>query len=381
MQCCIRLVRAMKRLGIYVTYDCEKIADDYIGYMLQELRKVVDCLVVVCNYKEIRSGIQNINVYADRVYYRDNTGFDAGAYKYALCCCIGWDEVSAYEELVLLNDSFYGPFYPMSDLFAKMDKMPVDYWGLTKSPAGILMGKYAYDSHIQSYFLVFRKPILEDRRFRNFWESMPYPESFLQAVCVFELECSKLLNECGWKGIALSDLSPHQYPVKANENPYMLYSYELVRYAEIPVLKRKSLDFRFPGFRNALKALKYIEDQGGYNVQLIKKHILRIGQPLHEKAQLDFYRLEEFYHSHTRIYLYGAGILGKNLAEYFDYKGWSFECFLVTGSSGSADRCIAFEEADITEADGIIIAVGTKEAYAEIKDVVKKRCTEKQIYP
>ena len=371
----------MKRLGIYVIYDCENIVDDYIGYMLQELRKVVDCLAVVCTFKVIRRGIQNINAYADRVYYRDNTGFDAGAYKDALCRFIGWSEVSAYEELVLLNDSFYGPFYPMEDLFIKMDKISVDYWGLTKSPAGTWMGKYTYDSHIQSYFLVFRKNVLDDRRFRDFWESMSYPESFSQAVRVFELECSRLLNECGWKGTALSELGQHKYHIKVNENPYMFYSYELVRYAENPVLKRKSLDMRFPGFGNALKAFQYIEDQGIYNVQLIKKHMLRTGQPLHEKAKLDYFRLDEFYDSHARIYLYGAGILGKNLAEYFNYRGWSFECFLVTDSSSLQDRCIVFEEADIAEDDGIMIAVGTKEAYAAILDVVKKRCAEKQIFP
>ena len=371
----------MKRLGIYVIYDCENIVDDYIGYMLQELRKVVDCLVVVCNFKEIRKGIQNINVYADRVYYRDNTGFDAGAYKDALNCCIGWSEVSTYDELVLLNDSFYGPFYPMENLFIKMDKISVDYWGLTKSPAGTWMGKYTYGSHIQSYFLVFRKPILDDRRFRNFWEAMPYPESFSQAVRVFELECSKLLDKCGWKGIALSELGQHKYHIKVNENPYMLYSYELVRYAEIPVLKRKSLDLRFSGFGNALKAFQYIEDQHIYNVQLIKEHMLRIGQTLHEKAKLDFFRLDEFYNSHARVYLYGAGTLGKNLAEYFNYKGWSFECFLVTDSHNLKDRCIVFDEAEIAEDDGIIIAVGTKEAYVAILDIVKKRCVENQIFP
>ena len=269
----------------------------------------------------------------------------------------------------------------MEDLFIKMDKISVDYWGLTKSPAGTWMGKYTYDSHIQSYFLVFRKNVLDDRRFRDFWESMSYPESFSQAVRVFELECSRLLNECGWKGTALSELGQHKYHIKVNENPYMFYSYELVRYAENPVLKRKSLDMRFPGFGNALKAFQYIEDQGIYNVQLIKKHMLRTGQPLHEKAKLDYFRLDEFYDSHARIYLYGAGILGKNLAEYFNYRGWSFECFLVTDSSSLQDRCIVFEEADIAEDDGIMIAVGTKEAYAAILDVVKKRCAEKQIFP
>ena len=75
----------MKRLCIYVTYDFENIVDNYIGYMLQELRKLVDCLVVVCNYKEIAGGIEHIQPYVDKIYCRDNVGFDAGAYKDALC--------------------------------------------------------------------------------------------------------------------------------------------------------------------------------------------------------------------------------------------------------------------------------------------------------
>ncbi len=371
----------MRRLGVYVMYDFENVADDYIGYMLQEMRKVVDCLVVVCNCKEIRSGIENIGNYADKIYYRDNIGFDVGAYKYALCYCFEWSEIEAYEELVLLNDSFYGPFYPMRDLFHKLEKVEVDYWGLTRSPAGILMGEYIYDSHIQSYFLVFRKNVLCDKRFREFWEEMSYPESFIQAVRTFELECNKLLNEWGWKGVAFSDLCGHRIPVKVNENPYMVCSYELIRDAKIPILKRKSLDMRFPGFSNAFKAFQYIDDQGIYDVGLIKKHLQRIGQPLHERAKLDFLRLHEFYHTHTRIYLYGAGICGKNLAEYFDYKGWRFEGFLVTKSAKSTEREILFDEAEIAENDGIIIAVGTKEAYAAITDAVKRRCTNEQIYP
>lgn len=71
----------MKRICIYVTYDPENIADNYIGGLLHELRKAVACLVVVCNYEYILAGIENIQPYADKIYYRSNMGFDAGAYK------------------------------------------------------------------------------------------------------------------------------------------------------------------------------------------------------------------------------------------------------------------------------------------------------------
>ena len=69
----------MKRLCIFVTYDHENIVDNYIGYMLRQLRKVADSLIVVCNYGFISRGIDNIRLYADKIFYRDNVGFDAGA--------------------------------------------------------------------------------------------------------------------------------------------------------------------------------------------------------------------------------------------------------------------------------------------------------------
>lgn len=107
----------MRRLCIYITYDFENIVDDYINYMLHELRKVVDCLVVICNYECIVRGINHIQPYADKIYYRSNMGFDAGAYKDALCSYIGWDEIGSYDELLMINDSFYGPLYPFESVF------------------------------------------------------------------------------------------------------------------------------------------------------------------------------------------------------------------------------------------------------------------------
>ena len=120
----------MKRLCIYLTYDKQKIIDKYIGYMLGELKTCVDYLVVICNGEEILSGLNIIMEFADEIFYRRNFGFDAGGFKDALCEYIGWDKVLQYDELVLVNDSMYGPLRTMKSIFSEMKQRSVDFWGL-----------------------------------------------------------------------------------------------------------------------------------------------------------------------------------------------------------------------------------------------------------
>lgn len=347
-------------------------ADDYIGHLLKELRKAVDCLVVVCNYEYIVKGMDNIKPYADRIYYRKNIGFDAGAYKDVLCQHLGWDRICRYDELLLANDSFYGPFYPFEELFNAMESTGADYWGMTKSPEVDRDGE-VYGFHIQSYFIALGHNILHSKEFRMFWENMAYPSSLEQAIILYEIGMNMLLQELGFSGTTAMERCPRQWNLKKNDNPYMIYPLELIRDAGIPVLKRKCLSLENKNFANALGALQYVETECAYDAGLIMKHLSRTGGA-------GIMGLDEFYAGHTRIFIYGAGLYGRNLAEYFAYKGWAFEKFLVTHAEKGSRDCLSFEQADIAEDDGIIIAVGNKEVFAQILSLVEKRCSPKQIY-
>jgi len=110
----------MKRFCIYLTYDRQNIVDEYIGYMLKELKSCVDYLVVVCNETTIVRGREILQTYADEVFYRENIGLDAGGFKAALTELVGWEKVLSFDELVLVNDSIFGPFCPMKDIFRKL---------------------------------------------------------------------------------------------------------------------------------------------------------------------------------------------------------------------------------------------------------------------
>lgn len=364
----------MKCLCIYVTYDSENIVDDYIGYMLQNLRKVVDYMVVVCNYSHVAYGLENLQPYADRIFYRENMGFDVGAYKDVLCQYLGWDVILTFDKLLLVNDSFFGPFYTFENLFSRMEKIDVDYWGMTSCPETELDDGYTYESHIQSYFLLLGNRILNSREFRTFWEDMTYPVSFTQAIITFEIGINKFLQELGFIGTTVMDQCPVPWKLDKNENPHILYPLELIRDAKIPVLKRKSLVLENKRFDDAIGALRFIKNECSYDISLIENHLRRTGKGANIMG------IDEFYASHPRIYIYGAGVYGKNIAEYFAYKEWTFEKFLVTDLTGQLENCIPFAEADIAKEDGIIIAIGDKKAFLEIVQVVRTRCGKDQIY-
>ncbi len=365
----------MKRLCIYLIYDKENIVDKYIGYILKELKNCVTYLIVVYNGKEIQYGKEHLE-YADEIFFRENKGYDAGGYKDALCSYIGWNTVFKYDELILLNDSFFGPIYPIENIFNCIKNINVDFWGITRHPAGKQNG-IDLKSHIQSYFICFRQNVIQSKEFFDFWNFMVYPETFQKAVDDFELKLNEVLEQAGFLGTTLMELCNFPVLVKENENPYLLYSLELIRDGKIPFFKRKSLDFRNQGYNNALSALKYVEKENRYMGECIKQHFRRKSKI--EKGMLNYEELERFYHKYQKIYIYGAGCFGQNLSSYFEYKGWKYENFLVTKKE-TQESCLQFEQARISSEDGIIIALGTKTACMDIVNYIGNRCSKQQLF-
>ena len=231
----------MKRLCIYLVYDKQQIVDKYIGYMLSELKSCVEKLVVVYNSTQIVRGAHILEMYADEIFMRENLGFDAGGFKDALCEYIGWDKVLQYDELMLVNDSMFGPFRSMNSIFAEMDQYPVDFWGLIKhgnrdnGSAG-----YIYE-HIQSFFLVIRYRMLHSRQFKEYWEEMPYYLIFEEVIKKHEIRFTKYFADLGYSYATLADTSANDSIDKANNySQYATLSYELIKKRNFPFLDRKS---------------------------------------------------------------------------------------------------------------------------------------------
>lgn len=369
----------MNRLGIYVIYDSDKIINEYIEKVLAGLDPYMKKLIVVCNFTEEKSGLGYIEKYADEIKYRENIGFDAGAYKDVFQELYDSGENHKFDEIFFANDSFYGPVDSFDSVFSWMGKTDCDYWGLTRYPGGTYEGM-EISPHIQSYFMCFRKDVINSRAFYDFWIDMEYPETFIDAVFHFEFQLNRALEESGFVGIAYTDRYSDRLQVKYGENPYMKYPFELLRDLGIPVIKRKAFDFENDGFSDAMAAFSFIDSYKEFDVDIIRKHLIRTSRQPGKIPRFDLCALECFYKRHSSIYIYGAGGWGKNLASYFAYRGWEFKKYLVSNCDGWEENVIQYDKAELSESDGIIIAVGKRKVIEEIFDNISRRHKAEHIF-
>lgn len=272
-----------KRLFVYLTYDKQNIIDDYIGYFLRSMRPLASSIVVVCNMPHIAKGLHNLTDYADQIFYRENKGLDAGGFKDALCTFIGWDALAEYDELILANDSFYGPFDDVGRIFSEMESRGLDFWGLMKRGAGAYGSTGTDPEHILSFFYVFQSPLLHSEAFQSYWEEMPYYEGYMDVVKKYERQLTGHFARLGYRYDTYADTAPNETENLRNQFFQCDYlSYEMITKRNFPFLKRKQLannTLFCQTQENLALSLAYIEGHTDYDADLIWKNLIRTQAP------------------------------------------------------------------------------------------------------
>ena len=274
-----------KRLGIFLIYDPDGTVDEYIEYLLDDISPLFAKLIIVCNGFITPESRDTLEKYTGSIFVRENIGFDFRAWKEAMFKYYGYSRVREYDELVLFNDSFFGPFRPFSGVFKEMEERGYDFWGLTvhgEAPTAKNMCPYGYrPRYIQTYFMVFNKRMLNDEEFRLFWQSIPVYSSILEVSEKCSAVLTKFFSDKGYRWGVYSDTADLEESREKNICHHAFNTEELTVNRRYPVIKRKSFILgkkRFLQFNTGLdlpRAVKYIEDNNLYDPDLIFRHIIR----------------------------------------------------------------------------------------------------------
>ena len=159
-----------RRITVFAHYDKDNIIDDYVINYLKGLKEVSESLIFVSDGE--LSDFEKSKLYglADFVIAEKHGEYDFGSYKRGVLKVK--EQNLTCEELILANDSCYGPLFPLKKVFDEMQECQCDFWGITENKYGI-KGK---ERHIQSYFLVFKTQILEDESFVQFFKNVSVEE-------------------------------------------------------------------------------------------------------------------------------------------------------------------------------------------------------------
>ncbi|MBM7566464.1 rhamnan synthesis F family protein [Paenibacillus sacheonensis] len=294
---------AKNRLGIFQMHDADGVVDRYIEYLLDDLRRNVNHLVIVCNGGINEEGRSALKKYTTDVFIRKNEGFDAAAIKETLEVLLGWERVYQYDELVLVNNSCFGPLYPLESVFETMEQKDVDFWGLTEQPSlpnsfssPAIHSRYL-PSHIQTYFLVIRHRLLHSEDFRRIWDTLPQIYSCEEAVIHYELRFTVFFSELGYIHDTYVDSGLFTVMNPEDNYEYVMYeSYRLIAECKCPLIKRENFSrplnntLEASAGEDMTRAFAYIRDNTTYNVDLIWNHLLRVCNitDLYEIMHLNF---------------------------------------------------------------------------------------------
>ncbi len=271
----------MKRLALFLIYDKQGIIDDYIAYLIDAMKVVCDDIVVISNSKLLPQYEKMLATKCSEIYFRENKGYDAGGFKDAICEHIGWNRLYKYDEVIFMNDSFFGPLFSLDEMFTKMEqKKELDFWSVTKSSGNTDVGEI-----LQTYFFVVRSNMLRSKAFYDYWTKMPYYRTFKDAVTKYERKFALYFSNKGFKWDSYID--PLIYTNQLNNqymSPYHCLPFEIIKNQRYPFIKKKlfSLDYRSNEYglhkysRNEFLSLLEYLNGTNYPEEYIWANIIRI---------------------------------------------------------------------------------------------------------
>lgn len=253
--------------------------------MLNDICENLDDLVIVCNGFLNNDSISKLKKYSNHdILFRDNIGFDAGAWRDAMLN-IGFDKFNDFDEIIFFNDSFFGPFYPFKIIFDKMQNENVDYWGITSKGdsknSNYLCPYEICPEHIQTYFFAVRKNLFQSTEFQNYWKNLPNFPNLNHLKYKFEAVFTRFFEDLGYKWGVYIDSEEFVEKNDIFMDLTIYEAYNCIVNQQLPILKIKG--FKIPKehhllYNNAVdlsKSIDYLKNNTDYDVSLIFSHLLR----------------------------------------------------------------------------------------------------------
>ena len=179
-----------KRLFLFAGYHPKNIIDDALVHYVKSLSKFGD--IVLCMDSDCPdSEINKIKKHTLHSITARHGEYDFGSYKRAYLWACDNLKLSDYDFVYLVNDSVYGPLYPLDRYFDAMENMGHPAFGLVTK-------KYTTHPHIQSWFIGTKPEIFLSDWFDKFMRQIKKLANKGQITTLYENGFSELIVKHGF---------------------------------------------------------------------------------------------------------------------------------------------------------------------------------------
>lgn len=278
------------RLCIFAHFDRDSLVDDYVLFHLRQLLAMDTDIIFVtpCSGLSVDQ-LAKLDPLCTQIVLRINEGRDIGSFRVGLSLV---ENLLDYQEVVLANDSVYGPLFPLDSVWKEMTPRGYDMWGITDSWSG--GGYLPWDAyHVQSYFLVMNRRFLSGDMFRRFWQEHDFTLGRDAIIHNYEIGLSRRAKEAGYRIGAYCDYCEVRDFILAHcpnyrfrddlrrfwHNPTHFCWRELIQRFHCPFLKVDFVRDNHSRIPDACDWAEVLRESTPYDPTLILKHFARITRP------------------------------------------------------------------------------------------------------
>ena len=220
-----------KRYAIFAGYNHNGQIEPYIITYLKGLDEVTDGIVYITDSPLLpneEKKLKGINIiHSSHIRHHE---YDWGSYKRGY----NWLKQKGYlkkaDELIFANDSTYAPLTSFKPMFKEMSKRKdLDFWGDLQNTH--------FNPHIQSYFIVFRKSVIQSNNFETFMNSITHQIDPSLYILAYEITLTPLLESLGYKWDTYMPYNKLSHLALPDKNSYPL---TIIRDYNHQFLKRRT---------------------------------------------------------------------------------------------------------------------------------------------
>lgn len=247
--------RPVRRACLVAGFDVDGVVDPSVIELITELDRHGDVFYLFDGHLSATE-LAKLSGVTKGAWAVRHAAYDFGSYSMLASQLVGWDQLAEYDEVVFANDSCF-LVRPLEEVFASMADRDCDWWGLqatngmadaagrpeTRADHPIPIEQVraemldafeldpVYTFHLGSYFLAFRRPVIDSPDFRRLIDSVVQQRGKRLVVLKYEVGLTHLLVG---KGFAFDTYMDMLYPF----HPLFSNWYFTMLERGFPLLKR-----------------------------------------------------------------------------------------------------------------------------------------------
>lgn len=181
-----------KRLCLFAGFSKTGRIADYVIYYLQQMARLADVYYQADNILH-PDDVKKLLPYCKQAWGDFHHGkYDVGSWQ-LLFNRLGKEFLNQYDELILCNDSCFGPLWDLKPLFERAEQDPSwDFWGLSSQ-------SYNYRHFLSGYFLVLRKAVFMSQTFACYIHSIEQKKNVQEIIFQYEMPLTFKLQDAGFR--------------------------------------------------------------------------------------------------------------------------------------------------------------------------------------